>query len=550
MQAVRRLYVYFIAAVSLGMLAAGLINLLRIAFTQIGASRASGWIIVTGPDALRQQLSLWAAVVIVALPVWLLHWWLAERVEHRPGPEGEDERRSVVRIFYLTLVLAVAFLIWLFQGQSLLSRLLAMGFSEAVRIRESIAAPLAATIIAGLVWGYHAQVARRDAAGGERTGAAVWLPRLYRYGAALAGALLLLFGASDLIRLMVELLFRPAGLVGDTQWWVWPLARGVARLLIGALVWLIHWSVSLQLLRRTDWRGLSEQRSALRRAYLYLLILAGVVGTVVGLTLSLEALLRWLFGVSEVSGDPLAQRLIEPIVAVLPFTAAWAYHRRMVLDEARQLAEGPLQASIRRIYTYGVAFVGLAFASVGMAYLLGLVLDRLLGGQRTLSAPPDWFPRQLAVFLSLLVVGAGVWLWHWYVASRRVDADPASERNATIRRIYLYATLAGSLIAALVSLAVVLYRVLSVLLGVASATGLVSDVSAAVGVVVIASALLAYHGLVLRADLREQREAAEAANRLPLVLIGPPGADLSDTLDTLRTHLPEGYSLQPGEPKN
>jgi hypothetical protein len=97
----------------------------------------------------------------------------------------------------------------------------------------------------------------------------------------------------------------------------------------------------------------------------------------------------------------------------------------------------------------------------------------------------------------------------------------------------------------LVSLAVTLYRILTVILGVGSARGLVSDVSAALGVFVVAAALLAYHGMVLRDDLRERRAEAVGEKVLPLLLTGPPDADLSGVLDNLRDHLPEGYTLRP-----
>jgi len=50
---------------------------------------------------------------------------------------------------------------------------------------------------------------------------------------------------------------------------------------------------------------------------------------------------------------------------------------------------------------------------------------------------------------------------------------------------------------------------------------------------------------VLRDDLRERRAEAAAEKALPLLLTGPPDADLSGILDDLRERLPEGYTLRP-----
>jgi len=123
-QIARRLYIYFIAAVSLAMLAVGLMSLLRIGLEQIAI--ALGWseVILEPGEAIRRQVSLWAAVSIVALPVWLLHWWLAERAALRPDAEGEAERGSTVRALYLSAVLAGSFLAAFFAGTTLVQRML------------------------------------------------------------------------------------------------------------------------------------------------------------------------------------------------------------------------------------------------------------------------------------------------------------------------------------------------------------------------------------------------------------------------------------------
>src|SRR5690606_14661930 len=182
-QIARRLYIYFIAAVSLAMLAVGLMNLLRIGLAQIAI--ALGWseVILEPGKAIRRQVSLWAAVSIVALPVWLLHWWLAERAALRPNAEGEAERGSTVRALYVSAVLAGSFIAWFFAGTALVRRLLGEVL-DAPEPTGSLAGPLALVLVSASIWVYHAGVRRGDAAAVEMRGAAAWAPRLYRYAAA------------------------------------------------------------------------------------------------------------------------------------------------------------------------------------------------------------------------------------------------------------------------------------------------------------------------------------------------------------------------------
>ena len=60
--------------------------------------------VLSGEQAVRERLTLATAMSAVALPVWLIHWFLAERGV-RPGrPEADVERSSAVRGLYFALV--------------------------------------------------------------------------------------------------------------------------------------------------------------------------------------------------------------------------------------------------------------------------------------------------------------------------------------------------------------------------------------------------------------------------------------------------------------
>jgi hypothetical protein len=72
MTAVRRVYMYLVTLVALGALCLGVANLVRALLEAwVGTPSAS-------PGYLQDQLALWAAAALVALPIWAAHWQWAQ----------------------------------------------------------------------------------------------------------------------------------------------------------------------------------------------------------------------------------------------------------------------------------------------------------------------------------------------------------------------------------------------------------------------------------------------------------------------------------------
>jgi len=542
----RRLYVYFVAAVSLVVLAIGLDNLLRLAFERLWSSAFGVALLQSGSDSTRQQLSLYGALVIVALPIWLVHWWLAQR--------ATAERGTAIRALYLTLALALPLVFLLLQAERLIHRLLddLLG-PDRLEADQAIPSALAALVVAGAIWGYHLAVERGELRQEPAEVEAIWLPRLYLYLAALAGALLLLFGAASLLRLALQAVVGGDIVVSEPGWWHERLASGIAVVAVGLATWGAHWGYATRRLAGHNWWAESEHRSALRRLYLYTLLAIAVLATLIGLFQGLEALLRWALGADQGSqAEPLARRVLDPLLGALPFALFWIYQRRQVLLEAGALAEGPLQATARRLYNYLVALFGLALAAFGLQALLYTLLDLIFTGHRSLVAPAGWWRGEVSRDVALTAVGAAAWLWQWYVAERRVAREPVQERNATSRRAYLYLVVAGSLLALLGSVSYILYRVLNVILGARPLHGIVADLSNAIAIALVGGALLGYHLLVLRRDLRAQHTGPRLQRRT-LVITAPPEVDLDAVLASLSAQLPQGVLLRtasgPGRPR-
>jgi len=108
MQAARRLYLYVMSGITLTVVAWGLVLLARVALRDLfpGARLADEF------DNSREQLSQAIAMLGVGLPVWGVHWWLAQRGLRASNPDRDAERGSALRAAYFTLVLLVTLVAW------------------------------------------------------------------------------------------------------------------------------------------------------------------------------------------------------------------------------------------------------------------------------------------------------------------------------------------------------------------------------------------------------------------------------------------------------
>lgn len=117
---------------------------------------------------------------------------------------------------------------------------------------------------------------------------------------------------------------------------------------------------------------------------------------------------------------------VLPIAVVVGTVSAVIAARRA--DEAGGDAEGI--GSVRRLFIYALALIGVIFAAVGVSMIIGGALDAAIGDTLLLDR------RQgLAVALAFTVVGTPAWLLFMMLAQRSVQTHPV-ERRAAIRRLY------------------------------------------------------------------------------------------------------------------
>jgi uncharacterized protein DUF5671 len=577
MDTVRRLYLYAMSAVSLAVLAFGAQALLTVALHGLGL-RVGAPVFGEGSGD-RQALSLAIALIGVGLPVWAIHWWLVERSVRRSA-DAEGERRSDIRALYLSAVLLVFILAGSIAAMSVVrlvtNRL--MPVSDDYYNYEDVAATLATLVVVGAGWALHARTRLIDVAGGELRGAAAWLPRLYRYLVAFFGLVYFAQGLGELAKLAIDYVggtptADPLSGIGVN--YAFQLYQALPAALVGLALWVSHAWASDRVTASDGWHGASERSSRIRLGYWPLIIGVAAIVSITSLGAGLEAIFRQVFGAG---GDPndylgtnrsLAVEIASAAAAAMPWLAIWWLHRRWGRDAASASGDPGRRTFAARLDRHVSAAVGLAFGAIATGWLVGVLIDVVLGGSRTVGV--GW-RQELSQFLAWAVLGLALWIWNWSRLLALRQADPAGEASSAVRRAYLLLAIGVAIVSTLGSLAIVLYRLVGYLLGAGLGGNAVSELSTPLGVLIAAAAIVVYHGLQLRSDgelrpvgaaeatapaaapLTEAvptaamaaEPAEDVATRISLELRGPTGADLEATLAMLRGVLPEGQTLAEG----
>jgi hypothetical protein len=478
----RRLYLYIVGAASLGMLVTGLANL---GATTLDLLLRPGAIVSTYRDAYAG----FGAVMLVGLPVWAIHWGIAQRL----AGHHLDERASAIRRLYLYLAMGALLVT---------DAIFARGFlGDAIGVLGGQpldgAALLRSAWIAMLLlvfWVYHFRIAAADRSAVGETGASASLRRWYAYGLWLFGLAFLLMGARNVLQAIWVLLVQP----GQTVALGGSVASALATMLTGLVVFGFH----------TRWtsRGsiaADDRRSELRAVAGFLALAVSVGLTLVGASQVLYYVLARALGVQHPGGvsTGLLVALAGPASTLPVFGVTWIWLRRQLAQDAGQ-AEAARQASVRQLYTHLVAFFSVAAMAIGAAGLLWTLSDQVLN--LLLGRPaPEWRDHA-SLFITLALVGTPMWLTHWRAA------PDLAERLTLSRRLYLYGALLGSVLAILVSAATLVYRLLGVLLATTGADSgaAVVDIGRAASVVIVAAALGLYHWRIVRADAVARPAAA------------------------------------------
>lgn len=523
MPTIRRLYVYLVAAAGLATLVTGV---------SLGGAALIELVMASGglESTYRGTIATFGAMTLVALPVWLVHWGIAQRLANRDSAE----KAATLRRLYLYGVLSGLLVTVSVLAYRLITGLLliplgagaAVGAEDIVRVVWEIAVSAA-----GFAYTWHIAAADRSSVG--EAGGSATLRRWYAYGAQLVGLLVALFGASALLSTILVDFFSGASILDSAA----GTAADVARTLVGVTVWLIHrhWTAG------TPMRE-SDNRSTLRAVYGFWVLATSVIATLFSAGQILHWLLARLLGVQQPSGlpsDPLTA-ISGAIATLLVFAAAWALMRHEITGGGAA-GETQHQAGVRRLYGHLVAILALGVLASGAAILLWALVDLVANpgvGPDSLLGIRD----RISLSVTFILVGLPVWLLHWRLAA------PVEERLALSRRIYVFACLSLSILVVLGSAVWLASQLLSLLLNVGGERPFV-EIGDALGLLLIAAAIAAYHANVLRLDnaARGRGNASETAQAVgephpasaEPIIVEITGAAEAEVRAALR-HLPTG----------
>ncbi len=492
MRTVRRMYLYAVSLVSLEIALWGVINLARNILSP--AAR------LQGTDLLASGLAL----VLVGLPIFVLHWWMAQRDAAR----DDDERASRVRGVFLYATLLATMIPVVQSLLAIVSRLLLGWFDGAftqavVGGQQTTLDNLISIVANGVVYLYFLRVLRDDWRANLPGSTLDEERRLYRAIWIVYGLLMLTAG----VRL---LLYYILGGQSSAM-----LPNGLALALVGGPVWAWNWRAWQQGADQP-----AERRSLLRLALLYLLALSGVLVSLASGASVLRQGIEILLGLEGWSG--FLYRIAGALSTLIPAAMVWAYYSRELARALAAVPDETRRAAFQRGYTYFLALVGNVVTFIGV---LG-ILQYIIRVQFDLYTNLRVLQSGLASELTAILIGVPLWLWHWRKAQAEAarDDDPGDHaRRSTLRKGYLYLVMFATVVGSMVTAGWLLYLLFQRLLGntPANFTRSALDWLAALVLFVI---WLAYHLNALRADGRAaQRSLTQRHAQFPVLIVQ--GAD-------------------------
>ena len=327
------------------------------------------------------------------------------------------------------------------------------------------------------------------------------LRRLYYYGLSFVALMFSAGGAVMLVDYVADsfggrqILSR-----GESQ-----LALALAITIVGTPIWLFHWWLAHQAVRRFP----SETRAVSRKVYLYLVL---AVSAALG-AFGLVSLLRWLLGADSFNGLHLAFPLV--------WGGIWGFHWYV---ENLEVPRPSLGESVRRLYVYLTSLYGLVMLLVGLGWMLrrlaGIAYDALFATQVLLPHERNLWNEDTQTALALFLIGGLFWWWHWHRTSR-------DDLDSVLRQVYLHLfAILGGAVTVITTLSILLFRVLQLAFGESDASGVAEQfrfLPAALAALISGGALWGYHWAVVRQESGAAVGASLAARQVYSYLLAALG---------------------------
>jgi preprotein translocase subunit YajC len=437
MKAIRRIYIYLVAFVSLEVVAWSVIGLGRSAF---GGGSIGG-----GTDQLASAL----AFILVGLPIFLIHWWLAQR----DAAKEPEEHYSGMRALFLYGTWLSLFVPVVQNTLVIIERTFALLLGSAIGADLTWTDNLVGIVVNGVLALYFLTVIRANWKDTPLGNMFPLIRRIARYLVMLYGYGILFAGVQQLLSYLFELVDAIGG--GEAE----ILVNGLSFILIGTPLWIVTWRLIQRSLEEP-----AERDSLLRWGVLYGLTFLAVVSTLISGGYVLDEILRAALGATSFTED-FTNRIGESISVMVPALISWIFYNRVLKQEIEATTDVQHQAGMHRLYAYVLSLLGLGSAFIGTYMLINFILDLLVSQNAFLGGSSQ---EGLADALATLLIGLPVWVWAW----RQMIAEAAQKgeagdhaRRSVIRKGYLYFILFVGVMGIMGTTGSFLYNLIKVALG-------------------------------------------------------------------------------------
>ena len=286
----------------------------------------------------------------------------------------------------------------------------------------------------------------------------------------------------------------------------------IAFLLFGVPVYVGHWLWQQRLASQSV-----EERSALGRRIYFYVVIAAMVSQIAAQGYDLA---RLVLGVQPALGNyGYAVETHSFLYYAIPFVLAafvLLFHVRLLRAEVGEAPETGSAGTVRRLYIYGFSAAGLTMIALALIELVRWSLSQI--GVWAFSATP--LDVEILPEMARLVIGIPLWLFHWQWANQLFHHH-TEERESTLRKFYLYATIFIGTVGAVSTTATLLAGVFRQMLGL-QPEGELRD---ALALIISFAVVWLYHSLVLRQDLKSSEDTEQQAEmkRLYLYLLAAVG---------------------------
>ncbi len=309
--------------------------------TVFGAQQILRFLLYIPSDVLgrlgREVMLNGIALLVVGTPVWVYSWRIIQESLADPAEMGSTLRLGILYLLALggviTVITTAAIVV-----NAIVTWLLGADWTLQYFVQQ-VGGPISVGVPLGLVWAYYGYWLNRhiEAIGDPIRQAG--MKRLYNYILALIGLTVAFNGVQLLFSFLIDMVTGGViiGSVRSMSVANGRIANSLSLLIIGLPLWLVTWRpMQAQALAR-DEMGDHARRSVLRKAYLYLVLFASVIGGMTSAVALVYQLIR--VALTGQSSSNFANEVLNLAQLLFLFVTVLMYHLKVLRQDGASTAD-------------------------------------------------------------------------------------------------------------------------------------------------------------------------------------------------------------------